>query len=101
MKKEIGLLFILLLFSCANNFNKEAMIEDESYDIAGYEIEIEPENVTLEQLASKKLQAYFELLKLKTEHPEFREDILAQLKDFIESFCQRRSYHSFRLSTKH
>ena len=76
MRKAWLYIFILLLFSCANESrNKEIEASIADIDGANY-------NLTLEQLASNKLYEYFELLQLKQQHPEFKETISSQLKRF-------------------
>lgn len=80
MRKSIRLLVLMLLFSCAKNSNKERMSNVEDSTIGAYEIA--PKNFTIEELTSQKLTSYFELLKLRNEHPEFNKDILLQLNDF-------------------
>ncbi|TMM55898.1 hypothetical protein FEE95_14715 [Maribacter algarum] len=80
MRKTIFVLVIWILSSCGNNMNKEYIVTND--DSTASEYEIDRKDFTLENLVSERLKNYFELLKLKNEHPEFQEDILKQLKDF-------------------
>ncbi len=79
MKKTIILLLSFML-SCVNHTTKNDVYALEDSELMEYEMKAN--NFTLEKLASEKLQNYFELLKLKKEHPEFKEDIVLRLKEF-------------------
>lgn len=86
MRKYICIVLVLLGTSCSNK-NKEAPAE---YDIVLKsaelnEDEFQSKEITLEQLTSKKLHDYFELLQLQKMHPQFKEEIEEQLKSFTKS----------------
>ncbi len=104
MKKIACILLIILVFSCKNESNKTPLLDGADID---YETVMESKAVTLseinsyEALSIEKLTAYFDLLKLKEKHPEFKDDIEQQLQSFsndalldyagdfsIDSICQ-------------
>jgi hypothetical protein len=47
---------------------------------------------SLEAISTQKLTEYFELLKLKQQHPEFAEDINAQLLSFTNDSLTAKNY---------
>ena len=96
MRKIINILFAWILCSCADSMNKEAIVSDEESVLLEYELD--SKNLTIEKLTSEKLQNYFELIKLKNEHPKFQEDILEELKGISdEEFTKIDSSESFTI----
>lgn len=85
MKKFIYILFCFLWISCANETknkseNTQFDLEDISIDEENYSLDLSP--ISYENLATQKLIDYFDLLRLKQEHPEFENDIILQLQGF-------------------
>ena len=83
MKKIIILLlFVLQLLSCSNKKYKEEAFETKSVD---KELMIDkPVGFSTDKLIKQKLTDYFELIKLKQKHPEFKDDIILQLKSKLK-----------------
>ncbi|MEM7087464.1 MAG: hypothetical protein AAF489_14855 [Bacteroidota bacterium] len=90
MKRLVHIVVVsFLLFSCANS-NKEASMS--GADLSEAEVSesnpIDLSETTLmtnTDLAKAKLQDYFDLLILQQKHPEFKEDIRAQIRSLSES----------------
>jgi len=81
MKKIIITLFILQLFSCANRKeNNKAVMEAINEEVVTEKTAI----FSTEKLIAQKLTNYFELIKLKEKHPEFKDDIIIQLKSTLK-----------------
>ena len=79
MKRLLLIICGLLIVSCANETRsmKYEAAEVSDYDEAFYET-----NYSFETISEQKLKEYFDLLKLKQAHPDFKEDIVLQLKKF-------------------
>ena len=75
MKKIIYIVLVLLISSCANapSTSKENALDEIIFEVTDSE---NNENIVLKE----KLTRYFDLLKLKTQHPDFEEDLLSQLQ---------------------
>lgn len=86
MRKYLCFISILLGISCANE-KKEASLEYDPVlkNAELYEDEFQRREITLEQLTSQKLQDYFELLQLQKKHPQFKEEIEEQLRNFTKA----------------
>lgn len=81
MKRILIILFILLCVSCSNNtVNKSAEMKVE--EAADYNFATNLEVSNSESMPIQKFNNYLDLLKLKEKHPEFKKDILLQLKSF-------------------
>ncbi|TCP24054.1 hypothetical protein EV195_107221 [Tenacibaculum skagerrakense] len=80
MKKFIYILLVLLIASCANrpSMNKEISIEEALFEAANSE---DNENTILKE----KLTRYFDLLKLKVNHPDFETDLVSQLQKLSQN----------------
>ncbi|MGX1930671.1 hypothetical protein [Flagellimonas sp. 2504JD4-2] len=53
-----------------------------------FELSIEPteqNEISLEEFTTQKLRTYIELLKLKNEYPEFKDDIISRLVKFSKT----------------
>ncbi|TXG35273.1 hypothetical protein [Seonamhaeicola maritimus] len=79
----VNILLFVLIFSCKN----ESAYKLESTDVENEVVEINKpaefsEIDNYETLSAQKLSEYFDLLKLKSQHPDFEEDIVAQLKNY-------------------
>lgn len=79
----VNILLFVLIFSCKN----ESAYKLESTDVENEVVEInKPAEVSeidnYETLSAQKLSEYFDLLKLKSQHPDFEEDIVAQLNNY-------------------
>ncbi len=95
MKKIMYILMFLLWFSCANETKNKSLevATEEAYEIPI----IEPNNddskvFNYETLASKKLMDYFELVRLRQEHPEFKKDITLQLQNLFHDTFYLTNY---------
>jgi hypothetical protein len=88
MKKLTYIAIAILFSACANN-TKEASVSDMDFsetEIYGND-NMELEGTAVREstdLASAKLQDYFELVLLQQKHPEFKEDIRAQIQSLSE-----------------
>ena len=85
MKKFIYILTCLLWMSCANETKHKS--ESIEYDMEAISKEEEHMYMNLEALnyeilVRQKLIDYFDLMRLKQEHPEFAKDIILQLQGF-------------------
>ncbi len=93
MRQLIYLFGILLCFSCSNR--KSSM---KSEDIMINESTLNNNNRSqvnsYEKLSIQKLAIYFDLLKLKKEHPEFKNDILIQLKELSKGSILKNNFTS-------
>lgn len=80
MKKFIYILSVLLLCSCANrsSMDKENALEEILFEIPNSE---NNENTVLKE----KLNRYFDLLKLKANHPDFETDLVSQLQNLSQN----------------
>ncbi|WP_406683429.1 hypothetical protein N1F78_12170 [Seonamhaeicola sp. MEBiC1930] len=83
MRYIVYILIFVFVFSCKN----ESVNKLESVDLENEVVEIDkPIEVSeihnFETLSAQKLSEYFDLLKLKSQHPDFEEDIVAQLKGY-------------------
>lgn len=83
MRYIVNILLFVLIFSCKN----ESAYKLESTDVENEVVEInKPAEVSeidnYETLSAQKLSEYFDLLKLKSQHPDFEEDIVAQLNNY-------------------
>ncbi|WP_282135636.1 hypothetical protein [Seonamhaeicola maritimus] len=83
MRYIVNILLFVLIFSCKN----ESAYKLESTDAENEVVEInKPAEVSeidnYETLSAQKLSEYFDLLKLKSQHPDFEEDIVAQLNNY-------------------
>lgn len=84
MKNVIYIILVVLCFSCLSESNKEPLLYNEAD--ADYESALESKTVFVshvddyEALSIQKLTEYFDLLKLKSQHPDFEKDIEIQLK---------------------
>ncbi len=95
MRQLIYLFSILLYFSCSNeNTSRKTkdMVSESSLDYTDA-----PLVNSFEKLTTQKLITYYDLLNLKQQHPEFKKDILIQLKDLskdaiIDKFSLKNSY---------
>jgi len=85
MKKVIYVMICMLWLTCANETkNKSESVEYRMEAISAEEddISMDLKPINYEQLAEHKLMEYFDLLRLKQEHPEFEKDIISQLQGF-------------------
>lgn len=84
MRKGIYILVCLLWISCANETksSKFEMADEEFLETPMLEVDMDVSKTikTQESLAINKLLDYVDLIKLKNQHPEFREDIMLQLQ---------------------
>jgi len=88
MKKILFLLLIFIVASCSKS-KQEAPIEAIEANEEHMMLEDEPmiantEVFTYQHLIEQKLQDYYDLLALKSQHPEFIEDITLQLEELSE-----------------
>ncbi len=89
MKKLVNIFVVLLIISCANERKSEAPIEVVNMEktetvLENSAMEDVKEAFTFQHLTEQKLQDYFDLLVLKQQHPEFIDDIRAQLHELSE-----------------
>ncbi|GAA3629135.1 hypothetical protein [Flavivirga jejuensis] len=83
MKRLTYIICILIFISCKNNeANKvsESPVLEMENDTEVYDFEINSKVNRYETLSTQKLQDYFDLIKLQKKHPEFKDDILLQLR---------------------
>ncbi|GAA3612380.1 hypothetical protein Q4Q39_04370 [Flavivirga amylovorans] len=81
MKKLIYIICILIFISCKNEVNKVSEIP--AFEEEDAEVYRSDDNFVMNRyqiLSTQKLQEYFDLIKLKEKHPEFKDDILIQLR---------------------
>ncbi len=88
MKRLIYIFVVLFITSCANN-RKEVSIEAVEMEktetvLESSVMEDVKETFTFQHLTEQKLQDYFDLLVLKQQHPEFIDDIRAQLHELSQ-----------------
>lgn len=107
MKKLIYIIYILIFISCKNNeVNKvsESPALEMEDDTEIYEFVTSSEVTKYQTLSTQKLQDYFDLIKLKEKHPEFKEDILLQLRmlsnDTIPNYIGNFSIENIHQSGK-
>ena len=88
MRKLVYIFIALLLISCANNKKEVPTEAIESVDMEKTEtvfesaaLEDKKEAFSYQYLTEQKLQDYYDLLVLQQQHPEFKEDITAQLQE--------------------
>ncbi len=84
MRILICIIVILVFLSCKNNdANKvsESSVLDAEYEAKAPVFNIDTKVDTYQNLSIQKLQGYFDLIKLKEKHPEFKNDILQQLRE--------------------
>ncbi len=88
MKQLFYISIALLLISCANNRKEVPMEAIESVEMDKTETVLESaafedakETFTYQHQTEQKLQDYYDLLVLQQQHPEFIEDITAQLQE--------------------
>lgn len=75
----------LIMISCANETkNKTESIDYELEEPIEYDdnYSMDSKPITYEYLVQQKLIDYFDLIRLKQEHPEFEKDIILQLQRF-------------------
>lgn len=92
MKQLIYLFSILLCFSCSNKRNamkSEDIIHESTSDFIN-----KSQVNSYEKLSIQKLSIYHDLLKLKQQHPEFKDDILIQLKELSKDSILKNNYTS-------
>ncbi|WP_299225128.1 hypothetical protein [uncultured Psychroserpens sp.] len=78
MKNILYILLILFLINCKNN--EQMNIEDLKVESVEIDEEIiYSSKINHQTIATHKLEEYFDLLKLKENHPNFKDDILLQL----------------------
>ncbi len=79
--KYLSYLVVLMFFSCAKekNYKLEANAE-----AASYEVQERLSENSYENILSEKLMNYVDLLRLKENHPNFKDDIIVQLKNLSE-----------------
>lgn len=82
MKQIVYILVIILVVSCANESKRSESSVHEIEVSTDINDDFKSENFNPTVLASEKLTEYFDLIKLKQEHPEFREDIELQLESY-------------------
>jgi len=83
MKKFMYLWILFFITACANQPKKEASAEGDLKEnetvLENSALENLEEDFVYQHLTRQKLQDYFDLLKLKQEHPKFEKDITLQL----------------------
>ncbi len=89
MRKLVNIFVVLLIISCANEHKNEAPIEGVNMEknetvLESSAMEDVKEAFTFQHLTEQKLQDYFDLLVLQRQHPEFIDDIRAQLHELSE-----------------
>ena len=82
MKKLMYIFIVFIGFSCSK---QRKSMKNEAVDISVDEVYTETHINSYEALSIQKLNAYFDLLKLKDSRPKFKEDILKQLKSFRDN----------------
>lgn len=96
MKNILLILCVSILVSCKeesskNSINMEYAVEDEIFEMDGIGSNFEyhtPENNHItetfkyQELTTEKLQEFLDLIALQQKHPEFRDDIKQQLKNY-------------------
>ncbi|SNR14212.1 hypothetical protein [Tenacibaculum jejuense] len=80
MKQLIYIILVLLFMSCANKeMNKKYDFTTESH------MKTSALEITKYELLSEKFNQYFDLLKLKATHPDFKDNIITQLQDLSQN----------------
>lgn len=82
MKTLLYILLILCVVSCKHN-NETMKSESVQMEVLSVD-DIDFDILSSEAISSKKLEEYFDLIKLKQEHPEFAAEIALQLKNFTK-----------------
>ena len=85
MKQVIYILIVVFMLSCAKGPKQdtiEASVMEESEMVLESSVMDDiKEEFTYQSLTEQKLQDYYDLLVLQQQHPEFIEDIAAQLQE--------------------
>lgn len=107
MKKLIYIIYILIFISCKDNVaNKsfESPILEVEDDVEEFQYSINSGVNTYQNLSIQKLQDYFDLIKLQEKHPEFKDDILLQIRmisnDTIPNYIGNFSIENIHQSGK-
>ncbi len=80
MKQLLYIILVLLFMACAN---KEMHKEHDA--VTKMYIEASTLETTNNEVISEKFNRYFELLQLKTTHPDFEENIVTQLQELSQN----------------
>lgn len=95
MKKIVYVLLCLFWLSCAKD-SRNSKSEAVNYDMEISASEDKNDDqfmpTNYETLASQKLQEYFDLMQLQETHPEFKEDVLVQLKSLSQDANLSKKY---------
>ncbi len=83
MKYIIYILLFVLVFSCKNETPNKLEVADTDYEVVEESKVVEISEIdNYERLSIEKLTEYFDLIKLREQHPDFSEDIEKQLKNY-------------------
>ncbi|OUS02117.1 hypothetical protein A9Q86_05555 [Flavobacteriales bacterium 33_180_T64] len=93
MKKLIYILFVLCIVACKQN---EAMKKDDvnTHALSNFKTS----TMTSEDISSRKLEEYIDLITLQQKHPEFESDINEQLKNFTNGKLSLNYPKGFKIS---
>lgn len=90
MKTILYILTLVFIVSCKNDMKAESAEMVETSDA----IDLEISSNSVEQLPIQKFNEYVELIQLKQQHPEFANDINAQLLSFTKDSASIFNYEN-------